>query len=57
MNGWRMLEMEKNNCGKCGAETSFLGYDPRTKKELCLKCYVAMMSGAGKSDGMTSPIK
>lgn len=49
--------MENAKCQKCGKTTTFLGFDPKSQKELCLDCYNIMMSNAGKSDGMTSPIK
>lgn len=57
MNGWEGFKMENAKCQKCGKTTTFLGFDPKSQKELCLDCYNIMMSNAGKSDGMTSPIK
>jgi len=47
--------MEKPKCGKCGKETTFLGYSPIDQKELCITCYTKVLELNGKSDGMTSP--
>ena len=55
MNGWRVFEMEKPKCGKCGKETTFLGYSPIDQKEFCITCYTKALELNGKSDGMTSP--